>query len=58
MALKVKSTPKLNKEESIKFLRRVESKQSVASYPIGTPKLTRFIKKLVNNAAQVQQDAH
>jgi len=58
MALKVKTTPKLNKKESIKFLNRVDSKVSVASHPIPTPKLTRFIKKLVKDAAQVQQDAH
>ena len=55
MALKIKATPKLNKAESAQFIRRVESKASVASRPIPTPKLTRFANKLISDAAGVSK---
>ena len=55
MALKIKATPKLNKKESAQFIKRVESKASVASNPIPTPKLTRFAKKLISNAAAMSE---
>ncbi|MBW2175157.1 MAG: hypothetical protein JRF64_11295 [Deltaproteobacteria bacterium] len=55
MALKIRPTPKLNKEESAQFIRRVESKVSVASRPIRTPKLTRFANKLIRDAAAVSE---
>jgi|GEM_PF-4348790 len=58
MALKIKSTPKLNKKDSVEFIRRVESKASVVSHPIPTPELTKFAKKLVRDAAQMPQKSH
>jgi len=58
MARKITATPKLNKKESVDFLRRVQSKETVASGPIPTPKLTRFAKKLMTDAAQMPQKSH
>lgn len=58
MALKIKPTPKLNREESAQFVKRVESKVSVASRPIPTPKLTRFANKLIRDAAAVSKKSH
>ncbi len=58
MALKIKSTPKLGREDSVKFIERVESKVNVASHPIPTPKLDNFTQKLIKNAARVPQKQH
>ncbi|MBW2346062.1 MAG: hypothetical protein JRF53_19125 [Deltaproteobacteria bacterium] len=58
MALKIKPTPKLNQKDSMEFIERVESKVNVASYPIATPKLARFTKKLIKDASRMSQKSH
>lgn len=58
MALKIKPTPKLDREDSAKFIERVESKANVTSHLIPTPKLDGFTQKLIKNAARVPQKQH
>ena len=55
LALDIKPTPKLNKKDSENFIRRVEARSSVVSYPIPTPKIVRLTKKIIKDVTPVLQ---
>ena len=56
LALDIKPTPKLDKKDSENFIGRVETKASVASHPIPTPKIVPLTKKIIKNATPVLQN--
>ena len=46
MALPIKQTPKLNRQQSKDFLRRVKAKAGVPSYPVPTPISKEYVEAL------------
>jgi len=53
MAMPIKPTPVLNKEEAVKFLKKVEENLNKPSYRIATPKLAE-VKKMAKCHAEMR----
>jgi hypothetical protein len=50
MAMPIKPTPVLNKDEAVRFLKKVEENLNKPSYVIGTPKLSQAKKLALHHA--------